>query len=57
MRFLGQSFVAAPDGKELVRAGIASEIIYATVQPEKVAVAQRRLPYLEDVKLLKADIC
>jgi predicted amidohydrolase len=55
MRFLGQSFVAAPDGKELVRAGTASEIIYAVIDPEKVAAAQFRLPYLNDVKMLRAN--
>ena len=56
MRFLGQSFVAAPDGRELARAGAASDIIYAVIEPEKVAAAQLRLPYLEDVKMLRATI-
>lgn len=56
MHFLGQSFVAAPDGEELARAGRSSEIIYAEIQRSRVAAAQRRLPYLMDVKLLKDAI-
>lgn len=57
MRFLGQSFIAAPDGQELARAGISSGIIYGAIEPEMVATAQCRLPYLQDVKMLLADIC
>lgn len=56
MDFLGHSFVAAPDGKELVRAGISPEIIYAEIDPRRVTAAQSRLPYLDDIKMLKADI-
>ncbi|WP_371227314.1 carbon-nitrogen hydrolase family protein [Roseovarius sp. 2305UL8-3] len=48
LEFLGQSFVAAPDGHELARAGAASEVIYATLDLDKVAAAQARLPYLTD---------
>lgn len=56
MQFLGQSFVAAPDGEELARAGHAPEIIYATIDPQRVSAAQARLPYLRDVKTLNADL-
>lgn len=57
MRFLGQSLIAAPDGRELVRAGRSAEVIYGVIERERVAAAQSRLPYLKDVKILKVDIC
>lgn len=57
MRFLGQSFIASPDGNELVRAGNAPELIYAVIEPRTVAAAQSRLPYLRDVKTLNLDVC
>ncbi|MGB7243736.1 MAG: carbon-nitrogen hydrolase family protein [Sulfitobacter sp.] len=56
MRFLGQSFVAAPNGQELARAGDLSGVIYAQIEPDLVATAQRRLPYLQDAKKLMASI-
>ena len=48
MRFLGQSFIAAPDGLILARAGADAGLIYAEIEPERVAKAQSRLPYLKD---------
>lgn len=57
MRFLGQSFIAAPDGQEIARAGMSPELIYGEIKREKVAASQSRLPYLDDLKVLKADIC
>lgn len=56
MHFLGQSFVAAPDGEELARAGGSPEFIYAALDHMRVAAAQSRLPYLVDVKMLHLDI-
>ncbi len=56
MRFLGQSFIAKPDGQELARAGISAGIIYGLIEPERVERAQSRLPYLDDVKTLLAGI-
>lgn len=56
MAFLGQSFIAAPDGTELARAGSQPEIIRGTLEIGKVAAAQARLPYLEDRNLLASDI-
>lgn len=52
MSFLGQSLIAAPDGQELARAGALSEIIFGTLQMDKVRHAQSRLPYLRDRKML-----
>ena len=53
MGFLGQSFIAAPNGKELARAGASPELIYAELKREQVTKAQSRLPYLNDQKMLK----
>ncbi|MFZ7091759.1 carbon-nitrogen hydrolase family protein [Primorskyibacter sp. 2E233] len=56
MRFLGQSFIATPDGQELARAGSQPEVIYATLQLDKVSAAQTRLPYLRDIKAFGPDM-
>lgn len=48
MRFLGQSFVAAPDGAEICRANAAPEVIFASLDLGRVKAAQSRLPYLKD---------
>lgn len=56
MRFLGQSFIAAPDGQELARAGSQPELIYGTLDLDKVSAAQTRLPYLKDRELLRSPI-
>ncbi|MFK7745260.1 MAG: carbon-nitrogen hydrolase family protein [Roseobacter sp.] len=56
LRFLGQSFVAAPDGQEIVRAQALPQIIYATLDPNKVTAAQKRLPYLVDRQAFMHDL-
>ncbi|MFK7764145.1 MAG: nitrilase-related carbon-nitrogen hydrolase [Roseobacter sp.] len=56
LHFLGHSFIAAPDGKELARASRDPAIIYEAIEPELVAAAQSRLPYLDDLKALKTGI-
>ena len=48
MDYLGMSFIAAPDGVELARAGSAPEILIADLDPDRVRKAQARLPYLTD---------
>ncbi|SIQ73511.1 Predicted amidohydrolase [Paracoccus thiocyanatus] len=48
MAFLGESFIAAPDGQELARAGVAPEVLIADIDPTRVTQAQKRLPYLKD---------
>jgi len=48
MDYLGMSFIAAPDGVELARAGSAPEILIADLDPDRVCEAQARLPYLTD---------
>ncbi|AXI45765.1 hydrolase [Sulfitobacter sp. SK012] len=53
MGFLGQSFIADPMGQELARAGVKPGIIFGEIRQEQVAIAQNRLPYLEDLKGLK----
>jgi predicted amidohydrolase len=56
MEFLGQSFIAAPDGQELVRAGPKADIIFGKLKPERICAAKARLPYLRDHILIKTDI-
>lgn len=56
MEFLGQSFIATPDGQELARAGAHPQLIYGTLDLDKVSAAQTRLPYLRDRKALGPDI-
>lgn len=56
MAYLGQSVIAAPNGTELARAGAAPEILRATLDPDAVAAAQARLPYLRDRHLLGAGL-
>ncbi|SHM72385.1 nitrilase [Roseovarius litoreus] len=56
MTFLGQSFIATPDGHELARANTQAQVIYGTLQLDKVSAAQARLPYLTDRAALKMDI-
>ena len=53
MVFLGQSFIAAPNGKELARAEASPQLIYAELKQDEVTKAQNRLPYLNDLKMLK----
>jgi predicted amidohydrolase len=56
MKFLGQSFIASPFGKELARATAEPAIIYGALQLDLVAKAQTRLPYLKDREALTPDI-
>ncbi|WP_170608565.1 carbon-nitrogen hydrolase family protein [Ruegeria arenilitoris] len=56
LEFLGQSFIATPDGQELARAGAEAEVIYGTLDFDRVSSAQSRLPYLSDRKLLELDV-
>lgn len=46
LEFLGQSFIAAPDGQILTRADESPQILFADLQKSKVQKAQARLPYL-----------
>ena len=42
--------------RTVVRAGAQPEVIYGTLQLDKVSAAQTRLPYLRDRKALEPDI-
>lgn len=48
MSFLGESFISAPDGRELARAGSHEELLEVEIDVTLVARAQARLPYLQD---------
>ncbi|MFK7889950.1 MAG: carbon-nitrogen hydrolase family protein [Granulosicoccus sp.] len=47
--YLGSSCIVGPDGKDMQRAGSAETVVSATVQHRQVDMAQRELPYLDDV--------
>ena len=53
LHFLGESFIATPDGREIARAGRDPEIVYANLDRGLVAKAQARLPYLVDRQKLR----
>ena len=53
LEFLGESFIAGPDGRELARAGKDEEVLIAEIDPGHVSKAQSRLPYLVDKKQLR----
>ena len=46
--FLGESFVAAPDGEEMARAGAGEEVLLVEIDPARVKTAQARLPYVAE---------
>ena len=48
LEFLGSSFIAAPDGRELARAGGTPQVLFADLDNSLVSAAQNRLPYLKD---------
>lgn len=51
--YLGASCIIAPDGKEAARAGRDEQLITAELSLERVVAAQKRIPYLSDVKELQ----
>ncbi len=53
LRFLGESFIAAPDGVELARAGLAPETLIACLDLPRVKAARARLPYLAEASTLR----
>jgi len=57
LSYLGASFIAAPDGEILVRAGAVPDIIAAPIEKGRVTAAKKRLPYHQDIgKIQLADI-
>ncbi|KLN61009.1 hydrolase [Kiloniella spongiae] len=52
LEFLGGSCIIAPDGQDIARAGIEPEFLRAELNLNAVKSAQKRLPYLEDLKRL-----
>lgn len=53
VEYLGASCIVGPDGIDLVRAGSDEAFISATLDASQVEKAQVRLPYLDDLALLK----
>ena len=56
LEYLGASCIIAPDGSELRRAGNESEFLRATLDLTQVSAAQKRLPYLQDMRRLSDSI-
>ncbi len=54
--YLGESCIAAPDGSDAARAGNGEELICAELDMKLVAAMQARLPYLRDIKALRAAL-
>ena len=48
LTYLGESTVTGPDGRDLARAGAEPQVLTVRIDPEKVAAARARLPYLQD---------
>ena len=55
LSYLGASFIAAPDGEILARAGATAEVITAKIAKSRVKDAQNRLPYHRDVGKIQLD--
>lgn len=54
LEYYGHSCIVTPTGADAARAGLAEEILFAEIDVEAVAAAQKRLPYLKDVMLLNS---
>lgn len=48
LTYVGRSSVVGPDGQSLAKAGIAPELLLASVDPEVVRAQQATNPYLDD---------
>ena len=46
--YLGGSCIVGPDGRDLARAGVSEQLIFARLERSRVAAARDRLPYLQD---------
>ena len=55
LSYLGASFIAAPDGALMARAGAAPDIIAALVEKSRVQAAQARLSYHQDVAKIQLN--
>ena len=53
MSYLGESCIIAPNGGELARADGAEAVLMAELNTANVIAAQKRLPYLNDLKRLQ----
>lgn len=55
LSYLGASFIGAPNGRVLARAGAAPEVISAYLDRAMVSAAQTRLPYHADLDKIQLD--
>ncbi len=56
IRYLGSSCIVSPDGKDAARAGAEEQLIVAELDVESVEAAQQRIPYLNDLAVLKTRL-
>ena len=56
LAYLGASCIASPKGEDLARAGRGEQVIVAAIDPQDVAAAQARLPYLHDLPALQGRL-
>jgi predicted amidohydrolase len=56
LRYLGASCIVAPDGRDVARAGSEEELISTHIDLTEIEVAQKRLPYLEDLSELSSKL-
>ena len=55
LSYLGASYIAAPDGALMARAGAAPDIIAAHIEKSRVQAAQAQLPYHQDIAKIQLD--
>ena len=53
LRYLGESRIVGPDGRELATAGDAETVITAELDKARIGAARSRLPYLTDCRQLR----
>jgi len=54
--FAGLSCIVGPDGRDVARAGVAEQLVTATLDAGKVKAARERLPYMAELAALKPKL-
>jgi 5-aminopentanamidase len=55
IRYLGESCIVGPDGRDMARAGADEEVISARLVKDRVTAARTRLPYHIDRRRIRLD--
>ncbi len=56
IRYLGESCIVGPDGRDMARAGAEEEVISAHLAKDRVAAARTRLPYHIDRRRIRLTV-